>query len=211
MERKLITCPETVTLEEIELERTPCGIVIAGCSRFEPHSAVDCARACAVRMDRRDRRDVDDRAPRVLVVYPSRHEQTKSIALALADHLSRDGLTAELADADAGSIPPPADYEAVVIGSTAHLGCHPRSVLDYIADHVDALAAMPAFLFSVGNDSGIGRICRATGWRPRGRAVFEAIPDSPRVRDFALTIGEEVPTPGLVPSMQPAQQRPKDG
>ncbi len=224
MERQRITCPETAKHEEIELERTPCGVVITGCSRFQPCSAVECTRACAVRLDRRDRRGVDDIAPRVLVVYTSRYAQTKAIALALADHLSRDGLTAELADADAGSVPPPADYEAVVIGSTVRFGRHPRSVIEYIAHYGDALAAMPAFFFSVGNDDDIGRMCRATGWRPTGGAVFEAIApdrrrflhrlgghepsateatfaDSPLVRDFALTIGEEVPTPGLVTTM----------
>lgn len=231
MARQRITCPETDKREEIELERTPYGIVITGCSRFQPCSAVECTRACAVRLDRRDRRGVDDIAPRVLVVYMSRHAQTKVIAVALAGHLSRDGLTAELADADARAVPPPADYEAVVIGSAVRFGRHARSVTEYIGRHGDALAAMPAFFFSVGNDDDIGRMSRATGWRPTGSAVFEAIApdlrrflhrlggressateatfaDSLRVRDFALTIGEEVPTPGLVTTMRPPQPRP---
>ena len=231
MERQRISCPETNKREEIEIERTPCGIVIAGCSRFQPCSAVECTRACAIRLDRRDRRGVDDIAPRVLVVYTSRHAQTKAIALALAEHFSRDGLTAELADADAGTVPPPADYETVVIGSAVRFGRHARSVVEYIGHHGDALAAMPAFLFSVGNDDDIGRMSRATGWQPTGSAVFEAvasdlrrllhglgggvpsaaeasIADSLRVRDFALRIAEEVPTPALVTTMQPPQPRP---
>lgn len=231
MERQRVKCPETDKREEIELERTPCGIVITGCSRFQPCSAVDCTRACAVRLDRRDRRGVDDIAPRVLVVYTSRHAQTKEIALALADQFSRDGLTAELADADAGAVPPPADYETVVIGSAVRFGRHARSVIEYIGHYGDALAAMPAFFFSVGNDDDIGRMCRATGWRPTRSEVFEAIaPDhrrflhrlggrvpsatesafanSLRVCDFALTIGEEVPTPGLVTTIRPPQPRP---
>ncbi len=231
MERQRITCPETAKREEIEIDRTPCGIVITGCSRFEPCSAVECTRACAVRLDRRDRRGVDDIAPRVLVVYTSRYEQTKAIALALADHLSRDDLTAELADADAGTVPPSADYEAVVIGSSTRFGRHPHSVIEYIVRFRDALAAMPSFFFSVGNDDDLGRMSRATGWRPTGSAVFKtfapdhrrflhrfgghvpsametAVAYSLRVRDFALTIGEEVPTPGLVPMMRPPQQRP---
>ncbi len=55
MERKLITCPESAHLEEIEMERTPDGIVIISCSRFSPACAVECAVECAVRMNRRDR------------------------------------------------------------------------------------------------------------------------------------------------------------
>ncbi|MBA3455185.1 MAG: hypothetical protein H0T42_18995 [Deltaproteobacteria bacterium] len=210
MECQRISCPETDKREEIELERTPCGIVISGCSRFQPGSAVECTRACAVRLDRSDRRGVDDIAPRVLVVYTSRDAQTKAIALALADHLSRDGLTAELADADAGAVPPPADYETVVIGSALRFGRQARSVIEYIGHHGDALAAMPAFFFSVGNDDDIGLMCRATGWRPTGSAVFEAIApaDSHLVRDFAMTIGEEVPTPEWVTTMRPLPQRP---
>lgn len=205
MERRRISCPETDKPEDIELERTPCGIVIAGCSRFQPCSAVECTRACAVRLDRSDQRGVDDIAPRVLVVYTSRHAQTQAIAVALADHLSRDGLTAELADADAGAVPPPADYETVVIGSAVRFGRHARSVLEYIGHHGDALGAMPAFFFSVGTDDDISRMYRATAWRPTGSAVFESIapPDSLLVRDFALTIGDEVPTPGW-----PLPQRP---
>lgn len=55
MERKLITCPETAHLEEIEMERMPRGIVILSCSRFSPACAIECVSECAVRMNRRDR------------------------------------------------------------------------------------------------------------------------------------------------------------
>ena len=82
-------------------------------------------------------------------MYANRHKRTKSIALSLADRFFRDGLTAELADADAGSVPPPADYEAVVIGSSVRFGRNPHSVIEYIVHSRDALAAMPAFFFSV--------------------------------------------------------------
>jgi hypothetical protein len=53
MERKLVTCPETAHLEEIEYESTPCGMLIASCSRFQPRRDVECARECAARLDRR--------------------------------------------------------------------------------------------------------------------------------------------------------------
>jgi hypothetical protein len=51
---RLITCPETAHLELIEYDDTPCGMVIAACSRFRPACAVRCPRTCAARLDRRD-------------------------------------------------------------------------------------------------------------------------------------------------------------
>jgi hypothetical protein len=51
---RLITCPESAHLELIEYDQTPCGLVIAACSRFRPACAVDCPRTCATRLDRRD-------------------------------------------------------------------------------------------------------------------------------------------------------------
>lgn len=53
MERKLVTCPESAHLEEIEFEQTPCGMVITACSRYS--GDVRCARECAARLDRRAR------------------------------------------------------------------------------------------------------------------------------------------------------------
>jgi hypothetical protein len=221
VERCLVLCPETAQPEEVELERTPCGAVIARCSRFEALGGVECTRACAVRLDERDRRDRDDVAPRVLVVYSGRNPQAKTIALALADHLSHDGQTAELADADSSAIPPPADYDAVVIGSSVRFGRHPLALIDYIVHSRDRLATMPSFFFSVGpagNHDDLDLMCRATGWRPTSSTVFEhqvpdrrrflhklggrapiatelAFAEASRVRAFALAIGEEVPHP----------------
>lgn len=54
MERKLVTCPDSAHLEEIEIEQTPYGIVITACSRFA-NGDVRCGRECASRLDRRAR------------------------------------------------------------------------------------------------------------------------------------------------------------
>lgn len=228
MERRRIDCPETQSREVIDFERTPCGVVITGCSRFEPRCAVSCSGACAKLLDERDRRDVDDVEPRVLVIYAGGESRTRAIAEGLAVHLSCDRLTVELADADSGSAPPPADYDAVVVGSWVRDGRHPRSVIEYVAHYREMLSAMPAYLFSVGNDDDVGRMKRATGWFPSASAVFEprkkagffrrlaawytpsetSAADtrfgySSRVRDFALKIAEEIPTPELVVTMRP--------
>jgi hypothetical protein len=53
MERKLVTCPETAHLEEVEYEVTQCGMLVLACSRFEPSCELECPRECAARLDRR--------------------------------------------------------------------------------------------------------------------------------------------------------------
>ena len=227
MERQRIVCPETTRPEDVDVERTPCGVVIAGCSRFHPSGAIACTRACAARLDDCDRRDVDDVAPRVLVVYAGGSAKTKAIATDLARHLSRDGLTVELSDAEGPAVPPADDHDAVVIGSCVHRGRHPRSVVAYVVQSSAKLAARPAFLFSTG-EADRGAMYRTTGWQPHGTAVFpdrsrrrslrelvgwlaERAPSATeqsftewfQVRDFALMIGEQVPTPELIPSLEP--------
>jgi hypothetical protein len=52
---KLITCPESAHLEQIEYMDTPLGLLIHRCSRFEPACTVSCARECAARLDRKRR------------------------------------------------------------------------------------------------------------------------------------------------------------
>lgn len=204
MERKRITCPETAHIEEIEYDRTPHGLVIAGCSRFAPSCAVACTRECARRLDVRDR--VAESRDRVLVVF-SRAAWTRPVASALAELLVRDGLFVELADADAGSAPPPADYDAVVIGTPQRLGRLARGILEYIQRYRDVLAAMPAFWFAVGPEAtpDFDRMHRATGWmpshgfgvvRPSRRVRWLGDPNgarAQRVRELALAVGDNIP------------------
>ena len=71
---------------------------------------------------RSERRDVRGR---VLVARGGRSRHTKAIAVALVDRLSHDGLTAELADLDAGAVPPAGNYEAVVIGPQRDVRARP--------------------------------------------------------------------------------------
>ena len=210
MERKRITCPETAHLEEIDLERTPHGIVIAGCTRYSPRCAVDCTRECAARMDRRDRRDRDDQVERVLVVCPGTDTQTAAIARALASDLARDGLIVELADLDRGAAPQPAAYEAVVIASPVRFGRLARSAVAYIDAHHRALSATAGFLISVARGArssrSLDRLVRSTGWRPTLSASLarsswlarrfggpDVRAESSRIHAIALAIADEVP------------------
>ena len=103
MERKRITCPESAHLEEIDIERTRLGLVIVGCSKFEPRCEVACARECARRLDQRDRGDEQDR---VLIVF-SRSAWTRPITNPLAQRLTHDDFQVELADTNSHEMPPP--------------------------------------------------------------------------------------------------------
>jgi hypothetical protein len=60
MQRKLVTCPDSAHLEEIEYEETSCGMVITACSRYA-HGEIRCARECAARLDRRARTTTAER------------------------------------------------------------------------------------------------------------------------------------------------------
>jgi hypothetical protein len=54
MATKLVTCPESAHLEQIEYEATPLGLLIVTCSKFQP-GCVDCERTCAARLDQKHR------------------------------------------------------------------------------------------------------------------------------------------------------------
>src|ERR1044071_9379185 len=154
-ERKRITCPETGLLEQVELDSTPLGHLVTCCGR-NPDRELACGRECARRMDHRDRADLDDRE-RVLVSLASLRDDAASIASALASHLADDCLAVELAELGTRSTPPLEDYDAVVIGAQVRFGRHARATIDYIREHLQALAAIPAFFYSVGGHGGFNR------------------------------------------------------
>jgi len=204
MDSKRITCPESGHLETIDYERTPYGMVLDACSRFDPPCAVTCAGECARRLDLRDRAHVDDRTERVLVVFAN-ERASRPLAAAIAEALEQDGMTVELANADTFAAPPPADYEAVVLGAA---GRFPRSLRAYIRAHRDALGAMPTALFA-GRASTVAAIAKRTSWQPTRSVVFErrglldewfgdpcdhAAADAVVARDLALAIADELPS-----------------
>ena len=198
-ERKRLTCPETGHLEEVELERTPLGLVVLGCSRF-PDRALGCPRECARRMDRRERMNGDTR-DRILLVVPDLRGQAARIAEVLVVELAVDGLVAELAELGGGAVPPLADYDAVVIGANVRLHRIDRSVLRYIREQRDTLVMLPAFFYTVGGhgvydrETYARRMTRRTGWRPTASTTFaDAEPlQRPGVHAFARQIADETP------------------
>jgi hypothetical protein len=211
MERRQIDCPETDSREEIDFERTPCGVVVEGCSRFAPRCAMTCSGNCARLIDRRDRRDVEDAQPRVLVVYSSGDRCLDAVAAATSVFLSNDQLTVDLVDLHGCSAPPPPeDYDAIVIGAVMHKGRPQHSVGDFISEHRTALDAMPSYAFVVGLPRDLAALADSTKWAPRASAAFDPSPSADRTnlaRQFALDIAADIPAPELVVTMLPARKR----
>jgi hypothetical protein len=204
--RKRITCPETAHLEEVDLDETPHGLLVTGCSRFSPSCAVRCGGECARRLDQRDR-ELREREERVLVVY-ARSSYTRPVADALAHELARDQLVVELADADAGAPPPPDDYDLVVLGSPLRFGRLARPIVDYVEQHRGALVRIPSLFFAVGASGRIhsSQLRRAAGWLP-ARSIAIARPAwyvrwfgdpvaqrAAGIHALALAIADELPT-----------------
>lgn len=199
VERRRITCPETGDLEDVELDRTPLGLVVTSCSR-DRDGALACPRECARRIDRRERADAEDRE-RVVLILESWHDSAARVASALVLSLGGDGLIVEPVQLGARSLPPLEDYDAVVIGARARFGRHARAVIKYIREHRDVLAAMPAFFYSVGGhgvvdrDSYVQRMKQRTGWSPTLTASFDDANQEPEIRAFARHIADEIPSP----------------
>ena len=81
---------------------------------------------------------------RVLLVYATRHGSTREVAEAVADELE-----AAFADVDvreAKSAPPPAGYDAVVVGGPMIMGWH-KDAEKYVKRHRAQLDAVPFAIF----------------------------------------------------------------
>jgi len=110
---------------------------------------------------------------RVLIVYASAHGQTRAIADAIADRLRQRDHVVELGDAAAGmwGLPPPDDYDAVVLGSRVQLGRHAPAIAEYVRLHRSALFDVATAFFSVS----MSAAQRGKGTDPNGyiRRFFE--------------------------------------
>ncbi|CAN5360864.1 hypothetical protein BH11MYX1_BH11MYX1_09890 [soil metagenome] len=163
MEHRSITCPLSAHLEQLELERTALGTVVASCSRFgsEP---VTCSHECARRMDIRDHAVLDQVKERVLVLHAAT-SQARACAERLACHLRSDSLVPELGNSEVRGAPPPEDYEAVVFVSPLRRGRHTQAIDRYLADHRLALATMPTFFVEPDRETAarISELAKAIG------------------------------------------------
>lgn len=85
----------------------------------------------------------------VLIVYASRHGATAGIAARLATRLADSGAAVDVRTVDEVERLDP--YEAVVFGAPVYDQVWPPEANAFVAEHRDALAARPLWLFSVGS------------------------------------------------------------
>jgi menaquinone-dependent protoporphyrinogen IX oxidase len=81
---------------------------------------------------------------RALVVYATRHGSTQEVADAVAGQLR--GAFAEIDVHEVKTAPPPAGYDAVVVGGPMIMGWH-RDAKKYLKHHRDQLSRVPFALF----------------------------------------------------------------
>lgn len=89
---------------------------------------------------------------RILLLIADHYRDAESIAAQIAVRLRRNGHEVELADALVGlrELPPPQDYDAVVIGTRAGLPREVRAIRTYLEAYCYALREMPVALFFAG-------------------------------------------------------------
>ena len=133
-------------------------------------------------------RDSDHRG-RLLIVYSSQAPQMYVIADLLAVRLRRHGFTVEIGDTAAGMMPPPQDYDAVVLGLPMIFGHESGFIEAYIEHNRAALSEVPSALFTVSqpgtlrdHDPGgfLEQFLRRVAWQPDLAAAFAGGEPFPR-------------------------------
>ncbi|MEO8554359.1 MAG: hypothetical protein ABI678_30495 [Kofleriaceae bacterium] len=159
-------------------------MVVTGCSALAPGAECDCE--CARRIDRRDRLVTDDTTERVLVL----HAAIPAAADALAVALGADALAVEIADASACGLPPPEDYDAIVLVARRGLLGHPRGLDAYLRAHRDALHDRVTWLVVVSRTANAVERWRETGWDP-GHVASLTLPPA-RVRWLGEPLADQL-------------------
>ena len=130
-----------------------------------------------------------DHRGRILVVYAAREPHTAVIVDALATRLRRHGFCVEIGDAGVAAMPPPEDYDVVVLGSPMSFDEESIVIARYIEAHREALADIPSALFTVSasgslrdHDPGgfLEQFLGALQWQPAVAAAFAGGEPFPR-------------------------------
>ncbi len=121
---------------------------------------------------------------RVLVLFASRHGQTRTIASRIAETLRTRGLRVHLADA-AYERPDPRNFEAVIVGSPVHMSRHHAAIERWLKRHAPRLATRAGAFFSVsmsassrrasvreGLDQMVAAFLARVHWQPAHIATF---------------------------------------
>jgi menaquinone-dependent protoporphyrinogen oxidase len=153
---------------------------------------------------------------RVLVAYACYFGRTRTIAEELAQRLRRRGHEVEVANAREGRLPPPHDYDAVVLGSRVEHGHHAREILDYVRQWREELERIPTGFFSVSFAASVpfltfdpgghlSRLVHESGWLPDHTASFGRVgtPQAWKLADLVSVSLADAPDNELSPTYGP--------
>jgi menaquinone-dependent protoporphyrinogen oxidase len=122
---------------------------------------------------------------RVLIAYGTTDGQSARIAEYLADVIRLQGHEALPVDLTRSGASDPADYDAVIVGGSVHLGKHQNSVRRFVRKHRAALERMSTAFFSVSLSAQettetarreaqgyVEKFIQDTSWRPGRVGLF---------------------------------------
>ena len=122
--------------------------------------------------------------PSILVVYGTGEGQTAKVAQRLGETLRERGYETTVVDAEGlPSDYPVVDSDAVLVGSSIHVGSHEPAVRAFAREHHDSLSTRPTGFFQVSgasaNDDGaaeattyVEKLVEATNWRSDRIGLF---------------------------------------
>lgn len=123
-------------------------------------------------------------------MYAAAQDHTKVIADAIATRLREHGFVVEVGNARAGCMPPPEDYDGVVLGAPVGGGSDKRLIATYIHHNREGLAGVPSVLFTVGGF--FERLVGDLHWSPDFAAAFALHASWSDIRRFADEIARAV-------------------
>ncbi|HWA83901.1 MAG TPA: flavodoxin domain-containing protein [Fimbriimonadaceae bacterium] len=114
---------------------------------------------------------------RILIVYASRHGQTRKIADRLEAILRGEGHSADLVDASISVRRPIVGYGAYILASAVNYGKHLPAMVRFVREHLSDLESAPSLFLSVSASAAsrqgradavrcIEEFMNETGWRP---------------------------------------------
>lgn len=120
-----------------------------------------------------------------LVLYGTGEGQTAKVAARIADTITGRGHDVTVTDVDEDDGGSPAEYDAVVVGSSIHASKHHAGVRAFVAENRDALGERPTAFFQLSLSSAVDdpdrraeaagyvdALLEETGWQPDRIAVF---------------------------------------
>jgi len=120
-----------------------------------------------------------------LVLYSTGEGQTSKVTDSVVDALAARGHAVEAVDVESSSNITVDVFDAVVVGSSVHVGKHTDSVRDFVGDNIEVLDGLPTAFFQLSLSSAaddeerraeaagyVEDFLEETGWTPDRVALF---------------------------------------